>query len=225
MPMKLVILSMLTNMLSTHQADCNQVTGKKSLIINYMVAQFSCCCYWSSLGKIKSCLEREKLSLLRNALINGDGNWLAPEICYPHSDYGICIAELFVEDYNDKFQTQSLPRNGAHHQNSLAECVQFKLLCTWFMFLCIGAIMVLIILHFWAFLCNMMLGFRTVFPTVSLVLHQLNYSPRPRPIIVAFSILMFGDTQSTSLILSYRMEPLLMFGPIAFQFFSCGQCL
>ncbi len=61
MPLKRMILSLLTNMLSTHQADCYWVTRKNSLRINSMVAH----CFMMLLlvlfgPKIKSHLELEK---------------------------------------------------------------------------------------------------------------------------------------------------------------------
>ncbi len=46
----LVILSLLTIILSTHQAACYQVKGKNSLIIIFMVVNFLLCCHWSYLG-------------------------------------------------------------------------------------------------------------------------------------------------------------------------------
>ncbi len=64
---------------------------------------------------------------------------------------------------------------------------------------------VLIILHFGLLLWNMLFGFTTTFPTTSLVWHYLNYSLRPRPIIVTYSTLMYGVVQCMSVIQSYRM--------------------
>ncbi len=49
-PPKLTILSLLTNILSTYQADCYQVMAEKFPIISFMVHTVSWCCYWSYLG-------------------------------------------------------------------------------------------------------------------------------------------------------------------------------
>ncbi len=62
MPMKLVILCLLINMLSTHQTDCFPVIAEKRHTINIMVAHcFMMLILVLSGLKIKSHLELEKL--------------------------------------------------------------------------------------------------------------------------------------------------------------------
>ncbi len=77
----------------------------------------------------------------------------AAETYHLHSDNGILNAELFVEDCKKNFQMQSFSGVDAHHQTNLVDISQFKLSCAWarplwFIFVCIRAITVLIILHF-----------------------------------------------------------------------------
>ncbi len=50
-----------------------------------------------------------------------------------------------------------------------------------------------------------MFGFTLIFPTISQVSHQSSYLPRPRPIFMIFSALMFGDVHSMSLIQDCKM--------------------
>ncbi len=134
----------------------------------------------------------------------------AAEIHHLHSDNGIFHAELFVEDCKNKFQTQSFSGVVSHHQNTLAEwSIQtiMYMASTFFVHVSMhwskyGADNIAL----WDFAAKHAVWFITAFPTISLVLHQWNCSPRLRPIIATVSVIMFGDVQSMSLIQSYKMD-------------------
>ncbi len=76
----------------------------------------------------------------------------AAEIHHLHRDNRIFNAELFVEDCKNMFQMQSFSGVGAHHHNPIVEWLIIGLGALWFIFLCTGASMVLIIL-----LCGVLL--------------------------------------------------------------------
>ncbi len=85
MPMKLVILSLLTNVLSIYQVNCHQVMGKNSPTINFMVAQL----FMILLGLRKTLMAKECFEQWLQLLA-------AAGICHLHCDYGIFNVELFV---------------------------------------------------------------------------------------------------------------------------------
>ncbi len=77
MSMKLAVLFLLIDMLSTHQAICFQVMEEKHLTLSFMVVHsFMMLLLVLSGLRIKSLLELVKPSWLKNALNNSFGNWL-----------------------------------------------------------------------------------------------------------------------------------------------------
>ncbi len=209
MPMKLAILFLLINMLSTHQANCFWVMEERQHTISFMMVH----CFMMQIlvlfGQIKSLLELMKLWWQKNALNNSYVNWLLLK-------FDICIVIIRFSMLKSSWKIARTTSRLSHFLELVPIIKmpllngQFKPSCTWpetswFMCLYIGANMKLIILLCEVLLWKILFGFKITFPTISLVWHHLNYWLRPRLIIVTFCILMFGDAQSMSLILSYWM--------------------
>ncbi len=130
---------------------------------------------------------------------------LTAKICHLYCDNGIFNAELFLEDCKNKFHNQSIAWVSTNHQNALAELSFQTIYMAW-------TIMIFVYAHWkkycaynlvlWVLLWNMLFGFTIEFPFISLISHQWNYSPWPRPISVIFSVHKVGDAWSVSLIQS-----------------------
>ncbi len=209
MPMNLAILPLLTNILSTLQADHYCIMAKNSPTINFMVAQFFMMLLLVLFGlRINSHLELEKLWWLRNALNNGYGKLLLN-----FATFIMAIESSMLSFLLRTARTSSI----MSHFLKLVLIIkfpflsgQFKPLCTWprpswFMFLCTEANIMLIILNFGSLPRNMLFGLSITFLTVSLVWHHTNYSTKSRSIIVILFVLIYGDSQSMSLIQRYIM--------------------
>ncbi len=163
-----LILSLLTTMLSTPQADYYWDTTKNCPTINLMVVHcFIMLLLVLSGLKIKSLMELEKHWWIRNPLNNRYRYWLLLK-------FATCIVTMEFSMLNSMFRTARTSFRLSHFLELVLIIRmpllnnKFKLSCTkprplWFIFLCTGDSMVLIILHFRVLLWNVQFDFTIAF--------------------------------------------------------------